>query len=108
MKAFLLIVPAMALLSACTTPEEKCTDYGFTPGTSDFAACSMYISEQKSQARRVYFQNLGQQLGSTAGSIYAPAPLPNQPTGLDIKRYSYTIDKKTYYCSSINGNVTCQ
>ena len=108
MKAFLLIIPAMALLSACTTPEEKCSSYGFTPGTDQFASCNMYVSQQKAQARRAYFQNLGQQLGSTAGSIYEPALVANQPTGLDIKRYSYTIGKKTYYCSSINGNVTCQ
>ena len=108
MKAFLLIIPAIALLSACTTPEEKCSSFGFTPGTDQFAACNMYVSEQKSQARRAYFQNLGQQLGNTAGAYYVPATPTTTFTPKPSQFRTIQVGDKLWQCQTIGNHVTCQ
>jgi len=110
MKNFLTMIPITLLLAACAaSSEEKCSSYGFTPGTDDFAACNMYVSEQKAQARRAYFQNLGQQLGNAAASAYTVPPAPTTTfTPRPSQFSSYRIGNKTYYCQTIGNNVTCK
>lgn len=108
MKSFLLIITAMALLAACTTPEEKCSGYGFTPGTDDFAACNMYVSEQKAQARRNALQGLARGL-SAAGQQYSQSSQPVQTFQPRPSQFStYRIGNKTWQCQTMGNNVTCR
>jgi len=99
------------LLTSCTSPEEKCTNYGFAPGTDAFAACNMYVDEQNNSRKRRFAQSLGQGLGQISQSYYNQAnSFAQQPQNNTYKSpYStFRIGNKLWQCTTIGNDVTCK
>jgi len=64
----LVIFIPVLLLAACVSAEERCSSYGFKPGTQAYANCAMQVSQENSDRA----QRVGQALSSMtlSGSGY--------------------------------------
>lgn len=54
----IILVAVCFIVAGCTSVQERCSEFGFTPGTDAFAQCAQTESQRRSDAWKAFGQSM--------------------------------------------------
>ena len=59
MRRNIIVLCSGMFVAACASPAEKCAEYGFKPGTNEYAQCQMTVDARRKSAAAAFAKASG-------------------------------------------------